>query len=508
MTSKTSPGMGALLRSERSERWALETSERSWTYGELAGAVGSLARTLREQDDASLVGIFAGETAPALVGILASLGSGRAFVRLDPRDPNERTRALIRAAGCRVFVVDDATHERFSNDIGVEEDLVLNADAALSGPFSGERVEPAAVGPDELAYVHFASAGPEPQGVTVTRGALSTFLASMALRFDVGPEDRFLAIADPTSDLGVLEALLAWEIGACVCCPSSAEALLPTEFVRTRKITFWCLAPSRAAFLSAVGALDRRLFPSLRQTVFAGEDLAVDLARTWGAAAPESRIDLLYGPAEVTVACTSYRWDPERSPAQSRNGRLPLGRPLPGVEALVVDAEGRPLHDGQPGELVVGGDQVSHGYWGRPVGSGDAFLSVHGYDQRFFRTGDRVLRSSEGLLHHLGRIDLQIRVRGFRVDLSEIEVAVASASGRRAVALGHPMTMRGADGLVAFLESPPIDLGALQRELRRRLPRYMVPSQVIVLPSLPRTPTGSIDRNALLDFAERTSVAG
>lgn len=472
---------------------ALEAPERNWTYGQLRARVGALSAEIAGIPEDGPLAIDIADPATALQAMLAALLAGRPFVRLDPREPLARTRAVVARAGSRVALGDDPETE-----VGFSRVLVVSSVLDRAG---GMPLEPKPVQADQLAYLHFTSGLERPTGVLVTHGNVVAFLNSVAARWALGPHDRSLSLADPASDLGLLESLSSWTAGARVCCPAAHEALLPVDFVRGHEVSSWCLSPSRAAFLSAVGALEPGLFPALRRTTFVGEDLTVERAREWAAVAPNSTIDLLYGPVEAMVACAAYRWDSDVSPGEADGGVLPIGWPLPGVEAVVVDAEGRPLPDDEEGELVVRGPQVVRERWGASK-SGRELCVPQQLAESFLRTGDRVRRRSDGLLIHLGRVDRQVRVRGYRVELSEVESALSDVAACNAVAVGWPLTARGADGVVGFVESTSVDPVALRRALRARLPRYMVPTRIVAVPTLPRSPSGAIDRQALLERIE------
>jgi len=501
MTTKTISVTEAFARACRDHpsATALETSSASWTYAELSRAAARITRALQPLPEDAVVGIRS-ESGPAtLVAALAVLGAGRAYVRLDPRDPVERTRAMIRAAGCACFVVDEPSRQRLEPEFrGRGEGAIIDADAALEGRGSSPEMQPQSVSDDDLACVQFTSGERGPLGVAITHGNLRTFVEAMERRFALEPGDRVMCSASAACDLGLLEALLAWKAGARVCLPSPAEALLPIEFARAHEISFWCLSPSQAAFLAAVKALEPGLLPSLRQTVFVSEDLTDGLARRWSAAAPRSVIDVLYGPTEATAACLAHRWHPQES--RSEDERLPLGRPLPGVDVRIVDDAGRDRPAGGVGHLLVAGPQVARGYWRRPDETARSFQRGSSDRPAFFRTGDFAVSTESGLVLHRGRADRQVRVRGFRVELGEVEGAIGEFAGQETVtAVGWPLTERGADGLIAFVESERVDVTGVRRALRARLPRYMRPSRIVGLPRFPRTGTGEIDRGGLIE---------
>jgi acyl-coenzyme A synthetase/AMP-(fatty) acid ligase len=253
-----------------------------------------------------------------------------------------------------------------------------------------------------------------------------------------------------------------------------------------------------------LGMLKPDSYPALRWSLFCGEPLPMDVTGAWAAAAPSSVVENLYGPTEATVACTLYRWDPERSPAECVLGLVPIGAPVPGMEVSVVDDALGPVAPGEDGELLLAGPQVTPGYWNDAEKTAAAFVAPPGKETVHYRTGDRVRSSADGtVLHYLGRLDNQIKVHGHRVELGEVEAAVREGSGVDAVvAVGWPRIATGAGGIVAFLGATDVDVPAVQKRLTESLPDYMRPRRFVLLDALPVNPNGKFDRKALLSMLE------
>jgi acyl-coenzyme A synthetase/AMP-(fatty) acid ligase len=242
--------------------------------------------------------------------------------------------------------------------------------------------------------------------------------------------------------------------------------------------------------------------PSLRYSLFCGEPLPDAIARAWHTAAPGSVIENLYGPTELTIACLVHRWEPGESPAPGGNGIVPIGRPLPGLGAIVVDDDLRPLPPGEAGELLVCGPQTVPGYWNDPVKTAERFVEIDTSPERckrFYRTGDRVVRGESGEYSYIGRTDHQIKVLGFRVELGEIESVLLGHEGVvQAAAVGWPWEDGRALGIVAFVSGSVASTDALIKSAAAVLPEYMVPSRIVLLEELPLNANGKIDRALLL----------
>src|ERR1700730_13209274 len=255
------------------------------------------------------------------------------------------------------------------------------------------------------------------------------------------------------------------------------------------------------------------MYPWLRLSLFCGEALPVEIVRQWALAAPNSVIENLYGPTELTIACTAYRWNNTSSLAECDHGVVPIGEPFGHMAAVIVDEELREAPQGAAGELLMTGPQLSLGYWQDQERTRDAFTTFPGKRGIYYRTGDRVRRQAPGKpLTYLGRLDSQIKVLGHRVELGEVESAVREASGLDgAVAFGWPITASGAEGIEVFLQTGDFDTKELLEKLRTKLPLYMVPRNIRLLPRFPLNTNGKFDRKALQVILEssltRTAAA-
>src|SRR5882724_4757250 len=198
--------------------------------------------------------------------------------------------------------------------------------------------------------------------------------------------------------------------------------------------------------MKRLGALKAGEFPTLRWSLFCGEPLPAEIAESWSLAAPNSVVENLYGPTELTIACCHYRWRRGKSEEECLRGVVPIGDPFPGMDVLVVDEELTEVPPGKDGELLMTGPQLTLGYWQDPEKTATAFVVPPEKKQTYYRTGDRVRRPNEaGPMCYLGRLDHQIKIRGYRVELGEVESLLRQeAGGEVAVAIGWPVTASGA----------------------------------------------------------------
>ncbi|MHC4470133.1 MAG: amino acid adenylation domain-containing protein [Planctomycetota bacterium] len=508
------------------DRPALEVDDEVISYADLERRAASLAASLvgnAPEEGPPLTAVFAHRSATAFAGNLAALFRGHGYVPLNPTFPPERTRAMLTRSGCRAVIVDASAEDVLDDVLGGFEGrlLLLFAErddvsdlatrfqphSVLGAPdlAAGESFVPIGAQADSIAYLLFTSGSTGlPKGVMVSHGNATRFVEVMQERYALDETDRLSQMFEMVFDLSVFDMFMAWEAGACVCCPSRQQVLLPADYVRESKITVWFSVPSTAILMKRLGFLEEGAFPELRLSLFCGEALPAEVATAWQGAAPDSVVENLYGPTEATVSCAVYRWDPATSPEQCENGIVPIGEAFPGMTARVVSEALEEVAPGELGELLMSGPQLALGYWKDPDKTAQAFLELPGGDELWYRTGDRVRRpvGSDPLLY-LGRIDNQIKIHGWRVELGEIEAVLRKEAGvDSAVAVGWPVTPSGADGIVAFLEATDVDVDTVLEAAKSQLPGYMVPREIRVVGAFPLNPNGKIDRKALVAHLE------
>jgi D-alanine--poly(phosphoribitol) ligase subunit 1 len=286
---------------------------------------------------------------------------------------------------------------------------------------------------------------------------------------------------------------VAWTNGAeLVSVPENSAALAP-RLIRDRNVTGAMIVPSVATQAMDRGLLKPGLMPSLRHTWFLGEALPAGAAAAWALAAPASRITNTYGPTEATILMSWH----DVGGAPDGRSVAPIGKPLPGMDMAVFDDAGNRLGIGGEGELHLAGPQLTPGYWLAPHLDAERFVERDG--MRWYRTGD-VARLEQDIGYvFLGRLDRQVKINGYRVELQEIEGAVRRASGREQVAvLPHPVTSPGnATGTVAFIAGEALAADAVLAAVASLVPHYMVPREIIAVDDLPLNANGKVDYGVL-----------
>lgn len=504
--------------SRRSERFALYVHSRHVTYDEL------MTRAFRVGNCLSDAGLMPGDlcillgmrSATTYTGLLGSILAGAGYVPTNPRYPAARNLTILRRAGTPFCVLDTSQIDIYAAVLDQAAPLtVIVEDAAalatLRGRWPqhrfldcGENQDTAPqewrqCSPEDTFYLLFTSGSTgEPKGVGVTRANAAHYFSCLDMLSPMNCEDRCLQMFDLTFDFHAHPLWRAFLHGACLYVEDEAARLMPAKFLSEHSITQWNSVPTTAAQMQRLRMLKPGAFPAIRYSMFCGEGLSAALAEAWRAAAPNSVVDNLYGPTEATIACTGYRI--EGSDALERdaeNGLTPIGIPFPGMRTRVVNNALDDVSSGECGELLLAGPQVAPGYWRNAQKTEERFIR-HADGTVWYRTGDLVREAACGLVF-LGRSDSQIKLRGFRVELSEVEGGImAAAKVSLAVALPRVSEDGAITGLIAFIPAEcPVPESEILQRCREQLPSYMVPVAVRKLAEFPRNANGKIDRRAL-----------
>jgi amino acid adenylation domain-containing protein len=507
---------------KRPQGRALEVGPHKLSYEELAAMVAALQQAIEhgEEQAQPMVAIFGERSLTVYAGILAALAAGRAYVPLHPAFPAGRTAMMFEQSEANVLIVGrealdkvPALLERAAGPVAaILPEVPRSRELASLFPdhrfIFAQDLRPSATPlsvPDvdlsDPAYLLFTSGSTGiPKGVAVSHGNVKAYLDYVGRRYGFGPEDRTAQICEVTFDLSVHEMFSAWRSGGALCVVPSSATMAPAAFIRERKITSWLSVPSVAMMMDRLRMLKPGTFPSLRVSLFCGEPLPARTASLWAKAAPNSVVDNLYGPTEATIAISYYRWREPESHGRCPQGVVPIGEMFPGQLAAIVEPDGQPVTPGGRGELLLAGTQVTRGYWKDTEKTRERYLRLPDRgDTLWYRTGDLVELDDQGQMLFCGRVDDQIKVRGHRVELQEIDTALRRACGTElAITVGWPRTTEGVTGIVGFVASEHgIDEAEILATCRESLPTFMVPQKIVALGKLPLNGAGKIDRRAL-----------
>jgi amino acid adenylation domain-containing protein len=489
---------------------ALEVQGSAFTYAELDVLARRLAGQLVDASGGRVprrVGLLAARTTTAYAGYLAVQRLGAVVVPLNPGFPEARNAAVVERAGLDLVLAQpDQAGARLPAPVLAVDVGWPPPGGADRGADDGLPPSPARrARPSDVCYILFTSGSTgAPKGVPIQHRNVAAYLDHVIGRYELGVGARLTQTFDLTFDLSVFDLFAAWGSGATLVVPNAHDILAPARFVARERITHWFSVPSVISLAMRLRGLAPDSMPALRWSLFCGEPLTPAQARAWQAAAPKSVLENLYGPTELTLSCTQYRVPAQEvASGEPTGGTVPLGHLYPGLEQLVVDEDGR---DAEEGELCVRGVQRFPGYLdpadnsGRFVryenGRASAVETAAPDDSLWYRTGDRVRRTEDGLVH-LGRLDHQVKVRGYRVELGEIEATLRDRAGVRDAVVVAVLGPGGDNRLEAACTGDAVDPAGLLAALRARLPEYMVPNSLTVFETFPLNTNGKTDRLAL-----------
>jgi non-ribosomal peptide synthetase component F len=339
-----------------------------------------------------------------------------------------------------------------------------------------------------------------PKGVAVRYDNVAAYLNAFQKISPVQPSDRNTQFFDLSFDLSVHDMFVAWSNGACLCVPSEEELIDPVGFAQRSDVTCWFSVPSLVMMARRMRRLGRSVLPNLRLSLFCGEPLPTSLAMAWSDATPNGTTWNLYGPTEATIAITAYRFDPDRGRAMPAT--VPLGDAYMDCAAVVVSADGAPVAPGDVGELWLAGAQLTDGYINNAEERASKFIEARlpGYSyRRWYRSGDLVRKDADWGLVYTSRLDEQVKISGYRVELLEVEEALRWAADTPEVAIvPWPLAEGGsAEGVVGFVCGAKFSARDTIKRCRTLLPPYMVPKRIVALNVLPLNANGKVDRKAL-----------
>ena len=475
---------------------AIQGAGETVTYEELQARIERFAGYLIAQGirPGDHVGLLMQRSADAIVMLIAIMKMGAAYLPVDPEYPVERKRFMLEDADVSwIITAPDLLHEAETLASGVRCITEAQAKESDTGNKSSYAIKP-----DDTAYIIYTSGSTgKPKGVPIEHDNLRNSTAARSQYYSLKPE-RFLLIPNLFFDSSVAGIFWTLTTGGTLIIPEQTHLRDPDamrKLIADTKVNLLLCVPSLYQQWLDCG-FDR--LKSLKAVIVAGERCPPTLVQRHFEALPDCQLFNEYGPTEATVWSTVA----ECTPTDAALNNVPIGKPIANCNAYVLDPHQRLLPVGFPGELYLGGKGVAHGYLNRPELSKERFITTDSWG-RLYRTGDRAKWDASGQLHFLGRGDEQVKIRGYRIEPEEVEAALLNHSDiEDAIVLINENTAQ----LTAFIKfsdaiERPSD-EAIRSHLNKRLPEFMIPNQILVIDSWPRTANGKIDRKALLRKTE------
>jgi amino acid adenylation domain-containing protein len=509
----------------RPEATAVVWDRKRLSYGEVESLSNRLGQLLVDTrcSGGDRVGLLMPKGPEAIIGMLGALKAGATYISLDPGEPPARLAAMLASADCRWILaadVDGAVLGNALSRLAIRERPLIGwlgeHDVRDSVPAVFVRgdlevypaTRPDVPGdPDGLAQILYTSGSTgQPKGVMIPHATILSFLDWATDYFGIDETDRVSQHAPLRFDLSTFDVFGTLSAGAELHLVPPEFNLLPHRlgrFIRDHRLTQWLSVPAVLNLLAKFDVVRADDFPELRRVLFAGEVLPTPVLEYWMRRLPHVSFTNLYGPTETTIASSYYT-----VPAipEDLMQPIPIGKPCAGEELLILDDNLEPLGTDEIGDLYIRGAGVTAGYWQDPQRTAEAFVTEPtnpGSKERLYRTGDQARRGADGLTYYCGRRDAQIKSRGYRIEIGEIESALHLQPDLLESAI-VAIASAGFEGhLICCAYVPHAEDDVLESEIRVRLadllPSYMLPMRWLQYETLPRNENGKIDRMALVN---------
>ncbi len=472
------------------EKTAFCIDDVHYSYQDLALEITTIRKALQNTTKISdPIGLIANDDLTTYASIWAIWLEGHSYVPLHPKQPKERNREIIDQAKSSILLNSNAE---------ILTDQVETIHTSTLPKFSDE-ITIKEFQDSEYAYVLFTSGSTgNPKGVPITRGNLASFVTSfLSIDFKLNSNDRFLQCFDLTFDVSVQCFLIPLLHGASVfTIPHHAiKYSYVYGLLEDHQLTFATMAPSMVRYLQPY--FEELDLQSLKYSVLTAEASYTALIDEWSKCIPNASIYNFYGPTEGTIYCTYYKYQKNQY-NQQINGILNIGEPMNGFTAVIIDENNNIITTPQKGELCISSEQVTSGYLSEADKNKTTFitLNVNEKNQLFYKTGD-ICYYEKNLLMYVGRMDQQVKIQGYRVELSEIEFHAREAlKGKNTIAVTYTHITQ-TNEIALFIEDEQVDEIALKQYLKTKLPSYMIPSKYLLQKTFPLNSNGKIDRKTL-----------
>lgn len=492
---------------------ALVVDKVEYTYQDLAQKAGQVSAALKGYSQ-EYVGVFGARSLTCYQGILGVLACGKTYVPLNPKFPIERNKTIIDLAELELFVVDHLGLQQIASiadslkqtsilicpNILADEvpETLKNTFTVLTAENMPQAcVEVQHVDASKFAYIMFTSGSTGvPKGVPVSHSNVTSYVDYLKERYDINENDKFSQTFDLTFDLSVHDMFLAWSVGAALYIIPESALMAPAKFIKENELTVWFSVPSLAQFMNKFRMLKEGSFPTLRYSFFCGEALPKSIAIAWQKAASNSVLENIYGPTEATIGITHYNIPRDEGEILEHNGVVSIGQVFATQDYCLVDEMGNVATE--MGELCLTGSQLTSGYLNNKEKTQEAYVTRAGSDKRWYKTGD-IVKLEDNHLFYIARKDFQVKVRGYRIELDEINCAIRDFTQcDMAYTVPYPLNGGVAENLYSFIDSGcSVEKPLIIKHLKDKLPEYMVPKDILYITDFPLNSNGKIDLKKL-----------
>lgn len=461
------------------------------SYYQFGLSISAIRSQIKAYTSENNIGVVLNDDSLTYAALIALWFEGKAYVPINPDIPDERNSSIIAQANIHLLLNSGTPiKERLRSSSSITEiNTAITNNKTLDLSINS-------VNDQSLAYILFTSGSTGvPKGVPISRMNIASFMEGVAaMNMQFSHEDKFLQMFDLTFDLSVWSFLQPLCVGASIHPIPHGEIkyMAAYEIIEDQAITVTLMVPSILNFLRPY--FDDLSFPKMRYSLFCGEALYGDVVKEWTSIVPSAKVYNVYGPTEATVFCSQYEI-PRNQEISCSNGIVNIGIPLTNTQFVIVDENLKPISFKDRGELCIGGLQVTQGYIQNTQLNQSSFFNID--EQRYYRSGDICFVDEFESLQYSGRLDSQIKIQGFRIELSEIEFLSRRAVepyGAAAIAIADK---NGMYEIHLFVDNPSLNSAELLLILKQKLPIYMVPKQIHLIEKFPLNVNGKIDRKSL-----------
>lgn len=484
------------------ERNALCIDNIFYTYNDLGRKISSIRELIRKNylKRNENVGIVAYNDFETYASILALLLEGLCYVPINPTNPKSRFSYIIELADLRYVLT--SRPEKAAGLVDSEKADVISVEGL---PDTEIDMNTKKIHEEDNVYLIFTSGSTGlPKGAPINTKNINAYFDSIkTLGWEINENDSFLQMSSLSFDFSILSFLLPICLGACVYSVPEDDIrfLYAVDLLNKYQITVAAVVPSTLIHLRPY--FNELLYEDMRYCLVAGEAFPAKVAQEWQKCVPNAEIINIYGPTESTVFISCYTWNKDGYHLNKMyHDIVAVGKIHKNVEAVVVDENFEPLSDGQEGELLITGPQLTTGYLKNPERNSYAFVdTIKGFEgKRFYRTGDLVIRDKDGFVLYIGRIDFQVKIQGHRVELGEIESHARDFTKLMNIVTTTSIDEKGNQELILILENYTGNIKELLDYLKSKMPVYMIPSKIHSIQKFPLNANGKTDRNKLVQM--------